>query len=132
MVSGVGVRKTVLGTWSRLASWYSSGQTLRAIWTDPAYLLEKLRISVLIPDYQKSLQGQVLFGVLELSGMCSVYQPLRSPNTNLLPVALSRTSPLVSCPRLLPSRLGMEEPAVYISNPPLADIEALRRNKLFQ
>lgn len=47
-----------------------------------------------------------------------------------LPVAFHRTSPLDSCPCLLPRRLGTEEPAVSISNAPVADAEALRTHKL--
>ena len=34
VVSGVGVRKTVLQTWSRLASWYSSDPMIGAVSTD--------------------------------------------------------------------------------------------------
>lgn len=31
------------------------GWTLGAVWTDPAYLMEKLRTSLLTPEYQKTL-----------------------------------------------------------------------------
>lgn len=48
---------------------------LGAVWTDLAYLMEKLRARLLPPKYQKSLQDRVLLGVLELSGTCSGHQP---------------------------------------------------------
>ena len=55
VVSGVGVRKTVLQTWSRLASWYSSDPMIGAVSTDWRNL-EPVS-GILTSEYQKSLQG---------------------------------------------------------------------------
>lgn len=62
---GLGFERLLLA-WSRLASWYSSGWVLGAVWTDPAYFMEKLRTSLLTLEYQKVCRAESFLGYWSL------------------------------------------------------------------
>lgn len=50
-----------MGLEQAYASLYSSGRDLGVVWMDLGYLLEKLGIHFLTPEYQKNLQDRVLW-----------------------------------------------------------------------